>query len=404
MNKINFLQSNIINICLILTLILSTIIGKYVSGIINLLILLISLSFFIYRRKIRVKKIDKIIYTYMIFYLASIILNGNYYTGIKNWLLAFIVLVIIFQKSKFKNISKQLVISYKTFIIISLFTTVLGIYYFIGSKSNIFMGETYGITHYGALTSIYTNPNTFGLVSMISFLLSNILNIVNKNKIYKINMIVQIVGVIFSKSRTSALGIILYITLYYILKKRKKLLKIIIVLAGSVGLIFYSKMILSSKTNSQSNFFNGRIELWIIGIKIGIQNLLGIGTTDKIESIAGEMTKNQILINLIKEAGFHNILIQIFVINGIVGIICFMGIFLSLIKKYSILSKNNLKLEISIYSSCIVILISNMFEGNIFFVSNFMAISFWSLYSILDKNLEEEKNEKYKVNNSNTNI
>lgn len=179
------------------------------------------------------------------------------------------------------------------------------------------------------------------------------------------------------------------------MKKRKKILKIIVVLIGSIGLVFYSKIILSTKTNSQNNFFNGRIELWIIGIKIGAQNLIGIGTTDKIESIVEKVTKNQILINLIKEAGFHNILIQIFVINGVVGIICFMNIFLSLIKKYSILSKNNLKLEISIYSSCIVILVSNMFEGNIFFVSNFMAISFWSLYSILDKSLEEEKDEKY---------
>lgn len=217
MNKIKFLQSNVINICLVLTLILSTIIGRYVSGVINLFILLISFSFFIYRRKIRVKKIDKIIYTYMIFYLISIILNGNYYTGIKNWILAFIILVIIFQKSKFENISKQLVVSYKTFITISLLSTILGIYYFIENKSNVFMGETYGITHYGALTSIYTNPNTFGLVSMISFLLSNILNIIDRNKLYKINIFIQIIGVILSKSRTSTLGVILYIILYYII-------------------------------------------------------------------------------------------------------------------------------------------------------------------------------------------
>ncbi|MEG2347725.1 MAG: O-antigen ligase family protein [Cetobacterium sp.] len=395
LEKIECIESRIISIYLGLSLVLSTILGKYISKISNLFILIIFVSLFIYRKKIRKKRIDIVVYIYLFFYLSSILEKKDYFVGIKNWLLAFIFLVIIFQNFKLKNFKlknfeKQLSISYKLFIKITFLTTCLGIVFFLLKKNLIFLDQIYGVTHYGATTSVYVNPNTFGLTALTSFMLSNILLKIRKNKFYKINIIIQIFGVIISKSRTAALGIVIYILLIIILKKIKKIFKILTIILVSIITMLYSYIILLNKTASSNNFFNGRIELWELGIKIGIKDILGIGTTSKISEITKTLTNDNNYIKLIEDAGFHNIFIQIFVINGGIGLACFVYIFYSLIKKYKTfdIEGHRRDLEVGLYSSGIVMIITNIFESNIFFVSNFMAVCFWSLYCNLDKIIE----------------
>lgn len=254
----------------------------------------------------------------------------------------------------------------------------------------------------GMITSLFANPNTFAMYLSIG-LYSNMLliNIKREKKhVNIINILILMVAIILSGSRTALISTVLVIGLYlifinnilkkviYILEKNKKL-----VICLSVGVIILIVVLLTKIDISNiplmekfSGGSRGRVEKWIGVLDLIKDNniIFGVGNIDNI--------MDPYYIGLSQT---HNAYVNL-ALRGGIGLLTIFGIYI--VKTFTYVHINIKKLDISkskLLKTMIIIivglLITQMFEMGIIFtnVTYFGSIFFMLImayiYIIIDK-------------------
>ena len=227
--------------------------------------------------------------------------------------------------------------------------------------------NTYNIS----LSSFFPNRNQFGLFLVIAILANMFIVDKDKDKKFKISMIILIVNLILTMSRTAMLAVILALiikilmngkTIQYIKNNKKRCIYILVILGIiAVSIIIINKDILNiidelfirSETISTGS---GRTNIWANSIQIVTENnfLTGIGRFEAVELLSIEIPKGF--------SQFHNVFIEMYAVGGIIGI----GAYLFLVYKvFTKIKESNIenKYKHTYLSTFVVYLIVSNFES-----------------------------------------
>ncbi len=313
-------------------------------------------------------------------------------------------------------------------------------------------------TFEGRLWSIYGNPNTLGHFSLFSIWNSLILLHINKilgkkqNKtILYTNIVIQWICVLLSNSRSSMLGSIISIIIYYILNTaikskndeqtivryclnnklklvRKTIVAFVCVFIISMALKYSMPLVsnlfsfikidgkeignntinsVQRKPNSSGDTSNGRFELWKAGLKTFSEKpLFGVGIKNVNQVANKYMTERTVKIKPRLSENIHNIFLQILAGHGIFAFIVFVSYFI--IKgidylKYLLKYKKNCESLYNLILSYVCLIISilaiNLSDSNLlYFFSLFVVPIFWTSICNVDRliKLSEKNTDKNK--------
>ena len=383
-----------------------------------LFILLINIFFILnsYNHKKLTTK-DKLIGLFLLFSLITISINPNRIDSLKIFVFTCSQLLIIFKCDVSDKDNIELIL--KGFNIIAFLISFIGIVlYFKNINITLYTGRHCGI---------YSNPNIGGIISCISMMISFAILFRKEKKIAKIyhilNILVQSIEMILCGSRATFVVFFIFILIFSYLilnktetKKYMCLLFTALIFAGSIGyfsamqtMVPYTKglinlsseRITSSKEsnipNSTDSSLNtshkeiesdigrdntdesttGRIQFILNGIKTGLKKpILGVGTSNLSSSLIQNIGVDY---SAMEVGGSHNIYVDLFVSNGIIGLILFIMIIgyiiiYSLKMMYKI---NDNIMYTGLFSIFISLIAYGMFESNLIISGSIVASIFW---------------------------
>lgn len=253
------------------------------------------------------------------------------------------------------------------------------------------------------LYGIYTDPNYASVLAVITILIS-IFFILNSEKIISkiLNSIVIIASyifIIFTYSRTSFIGLIIsisFISFYYLFKILKKnifisifssiiLIGLLLYLPTPIRNIYNQIYPLKIERNSyveNVDISNNRFDIWTNGIKAISENpLLGIGYRN-IKPYFNENYPNSYIANHNKAYELHNVILNILISQGVIGLIPFI-VFTFLIIKFiwngirqTYIKENHIVIVLLI-SIILAISCESMFISDILYLYTPSSIIFW---------------------------
>lgn len=393
----------------------SQVTSKYIKFLIILGILL-SIKLII-NRSIKINKYFIIILIINILSIIGVIINyrNNFNMNAINSFYLFFQTFVMFIYSNKKNDKLINDLYFKTNILV-LITFLLSLISLIMVINNTFILINMNkidliITgiYEGRLWGVYGNPNTLANISGISIYLSLISMQISHDTTYinnkkmvlifnSVNIILQFFCIVFTSSRSTLIAIMVslfFILAFWIFTSRfKKINKIkiiiygsiltILILLSSIIYVFYGASFLGRKLKSP-DITNGRTAIWNSSINVIEQNLIfGVGTAN-VEKMVYPYLKS-----LDKTAvsglasNMHNIFLQLFISHGLIFIILFIYLILSIIyNNLKYYSKSGKKLILIITGLILNIIIYNLFDSNLlYFFSMFISAIFWYYLSI----------------------
>lgn len=242
-----------------------------------------------------------------------------------------------------------------------------------------------GNTMYGGISGIYTNPNSFGIASAITIIISILVinNLRNKfmKSLYVVNIIIQAFSLLISGCRSAYFIFIAIFALWILLKISKPIYRILLVAIPSISIlsfiIFNSTLLLKNSS--------GRMNLWISAFDVIKNNILfGVGNSNLIPSVTA-VRETELL--GIEAGGLHNMFLQLITVNGIIAFIIFVlfiiASYITIVKCYDNNKSNFYKNYFIITSLVTGILLINLFESNILYIISFISILFWTYLGYL---------------------
>ena len=302
-------------------------------------------------------------------------------------------------------------------------------------------GTFYGFI-WGRLWGCYTDPNHGALITAVAVFLAIYLFQSTQKIILKIilsiSIIINYLYLVFSDSRSAKISFTIgcMVWFYWFLRGRKKEQKvykkilngvlIVLVTLGvyiSFGVVknIYNSYVVSCEQSEQleniqtmevgkektlgreadieEDYSNRRFDIWKSGAELFNENkIVGITFRNIVSYAETEMPDTYIISNDYgKFNSFHNVVIDVLVSQGIIGIVIFfvlgMAIFIYAVKKM-IFEEKYKSLECQILFPIILLLaIDSMFISAIFYVNSPETVLFWSLlgYFVWFLGKKEEK-------------
>lgn len=296
-----------------------------------------------------------------------------------------------------------------------------------------------GLTAWGRLFGIYTDPNYSSVLSIVVIFLAYFYGKKdNKFRLfYIITILIQILFIIFVQSRTAQVSIIIGLIAYVLIKlyysfSKKQLLNCFIVISMVIILVLYgfpkTIEVYSNMINSQNevvtnvkteeieneivtigrtdskevDISNRRFDIWKSGLEIySTSPMFGVGFRNVVPYSYEYLPNTYIVSNdfAIFDA-FHNTIIDVLVGQGLIGIILLIVLVYKTIsyifKNIKGICKEDLDLFSILLATCIMIASSAMFISHIFYVNNITTYCFWLLFGYtmyFMKNSSNKNNE-----------
>lgn len=285
---------------------------------------------------------------------------------------------------------------------LSIFSNFISIFTFIFSlaASIMFFSKktfTFNDVVYGANQGLYIYKNALAIASGIGMVVTFYLLTKNKDAsiktklYYRINIIIQLISLLFSKGRS---GLFLIIAIPFVLifiKYKNKIFRKCMIIIPAIFCIggfalFHDKLY---------DFLSARNELWYSAWLLIKQNpFFGVGSSSLVEKVYS--MRPGVVLPGIEAGGLHNILLQITTANGFIALILFLIIiynaFTLIIKKVDFSFGRDRKIDLVLLSLVTGILFVNLFESNLIYIVSFIPIIFWTylgyFISILKKDSE----------------
>lgn len=256
------------------------------------------------------------------------------------------------------------------------------------------------------IKSFFANRNQFAFFLYISMISSMFLIEYENRKLYKISLIIFIINLVLTMSRTGMVavglfGILYFFTNFKIDKKKKIRLLIILVITLLIGLgciyMFFPK-IWSLLNNSFFRIENissmsGRLPIWNFGKDLLLESpssfLFGVGRFKGIENL---VFKGKVFTQ------FHNIYLEFLVVGGILELIYWLYIFGIVIKKVwkSDINKSTKLLYINMFITYFVYISFESFGRFSIGSSDTLCLIFFTSIPLLHANSIKENKEQYK--------
>lgn len=348
--------------------------------------------------KISKRKANLIEISIFTFLAFTLILNLLFYRDLNNlvaWGINLILLTAIFyiDTDKDKNELNRDLSIFSNFI--SIFTFVFSV-----AAAILFLSKkTFTINDviYGANQGLYIYKNALAIASGIGAVVTFYLLTKNKDAsiktklYYRINIIIQLISLLFSKGRS---GLFLIIAIPFVLifiKYKNKIFRKCMIIIPAIFCIggfalFHEKLY---------TFLSSRNELWYSAWLLIKQNpFFGVGNSSLVEKVYS--MRPGVVLPGIEAGGLHNILLQITTANGFIALISFLIIiynaFTLIIKKVDFSFGRDRKIDLVLLSLVTGILFVNLFESNLIYIVSFIPIIFWTylgyFISILKKDSE----------------
>ena len=313
------------------------------------------------------------IFVYLIYNFVITILKYPTSQDIKGCLINGIILIVFFSIDSYKD---KITLK-KEIHLFALFYSALTFIFTSISLIMILFDKFKSIESHG----LFNNENALGICCGISILFTLYLLCKNKNKvlqkIFIVNLIVQLTTLVMSGGRSSYL-ILLSLGFMILLFKIKSIwLRIVLVLSPIV--MFFSLFMLNA--NIVHYIFTGRQNIWRAAGKLIEQSpIFGVGRTELIPTID---VLRDIWLYGVESGGLHNIYIEIASVNGLISaaifILILLIIFITLyfkIYNYTLKDKN---LYIILFSLFFGIAVVNLMESSLLYNMGFINISFWTI-------------------------
>lgn len=319
------------------------------------------------------------IFIYLL-YIALITIVKNVGMGIGGSFILIILFILYMDNYSIKE--KTYYIIYYAFIVLEVWSLLLSFNF----KHKIFYNEI-----------IWFNPNTIGLITMMSIIVINTLgNKIQKSKIILwLFNIIGILSLINVESRTAMISIFFYLICIYIIPKTilKKIaviriMYILIIIIGILIPYIYSSMYLNGIEFTvpffNKSLYTGREELWIEVIEKMRENpmdyIIGLGNNESLSF----------------SATVHSAFFRAFVRYGMIG---FLGLYIFLIDKIEKIIRNDKNGDQLIYViAWLAMMISGFFEVSYMMTTFAIPMSFLLGLGVSEiKKEEEKKNGKKSV-------
>lgn len=327
--------------------------------------------------------------TVVLFMVISVVGTGDY----KAWLqetIRFISVyfVVLYCMVDYKNLyeSKKII---NVILFGSGFVALLGLYQYFTERlilKNFIADYTFGVNV--RVTSIFSNPNTFAAFIIILIFPLLMVAIYEKNLYkriaYSVILVLLIVNLIMTFSRSAWIGLILGLTILTIVWNKKLLGVLVILLSiGVVASPIRSRFLdLFSKTVNDD-----RIKIWKTYIQmIKDHTLLGVGNGNGLNMYDYYIAKYpELMYNSHTRYPSHNSYLKVFSEIGIFGVIAFIAILVVVLiiinKYYNKVNDGFMKaVYIGLFASISSICFMNLYD-NLFFVPKMIMI-FWILVAI----------------------
>ncbi|MDB1921724.1 O-antigen ligase family protein [Clostridium tertium] len=355
------------------------------------LLLICSNIFEIIIKKQLPSKIEILIYLFLGSTLLFTVLKYPTIDNIKVIIINFIILTIFFDidiDKNFEQLKKELNLFLYIYIIFTFFSSIISLA-IIFSRRTIWISETLNGEYlsYG-LHSFFLNENSLGISATLALIITFYLLVNAKEKIiyqfiFSLNIVIQLITLILSKSRSTYLALLSFIFILIFMYLKNNLFRFSLVLIAALSSI--SLFII--KKDSIDSFLTGRDVLWSLAFETITNNFIsGVGFTN-LTSILNEN-------NLLTLGRLHNIYIEIGASNGILPLILFILILLSiyifLFNKIDNL-KNNKLMYIVLFALTISILSINLVESSLVYIISFISIIFWTVLSYIISILSKDK-------------
>lgn len=321
-------------------------------------------------------KINKIEIVVLMFLGVTLVFNMIFYRNVDNikcWIVNLIVLMGIFKIQRNKSdekIKKEIVNLSKIIVIV---TTVLSI----ASLLMYFINKGVAFSSEGTFQGVFNYNNSLAVSSGISLILSFFIFTISKNKIkyvYLINCIMEAVIIVLTEGRSVYLIFLAIPCLFIYIKIRNKIIRRTLLASGVVAAI----TIFVVYSDKLYNFLSARSELWISAGMVIKNNLFyGVGNADLVSKVME--ARKEVVLPGIEFGGLHNIFMQIITANGIIALLLFI---VSMVLVFNIVIKKveeSFDLPAFILASLVSgILLINIFESNIMYITSFISIIFWA--------------------------
>lgn len=387
------------------------------------LFLIINIAINLFKKKENLDFVNIIQLIFILICTLSIIVNYNNHFVRNIISISYLFLqmpLLFFYKDKYEvnDVSKFLNIFNYVFFAFAIISLLLGIFNFHIYRVINSVGLVFGI-HDGRLFGLYGNPNCLANIACISiyfsiFLLLNCKKFSNR-VFYILNILIQIICLMWSSSRSSIIAFIISIIVVFIiayvkknpvffkkiiLKNKSKLYLYISIFLMAIVIIIFCLLNtnLFGRVYHTSDVSNGRFSIWGAAIQVANKNFLfGVGNNNVKDSLIPfllEYFNNYNDYNL--AANTHNIYLQVLVSNGIFALIAFLLVLGSVFSKFL---KRDFDIKIMpFFGLTLTICIWNFFDSNMLYMFfPFCAVIFWYSFSILNYGFTSQESKKEKV-------
>jgi O-antigen ligase len=253
----------------------------------------------------------------------------------------------------------------------------------------LYKGIAFGMTHYKALAGLQIGPNTVGLTCFFSIALSMLAKrIYGRWKyFYYLNIIIQLLVLLLSKSRGALVGLAVYVAVYFFSQLQSKRLRRITVLTVLSAVFAVSLLVMNPiggdllVKDKELGFFSGRLLLWKPAARVIENNIiLGVGVNNVVEEVRKVATAP---LPGIEGGGMHNVYIQAAVANGLLAtgfiVIFFIYILVKLLN--ACLTGELIGIDKKVIGAMLALIESlyviNLVEAHLLYVANFAATIYW---------------------------
>lgn len=438
-----FAQTKVISILLILTTL---------SAGITLLYRLVNFRRFIHNKMLW------LCFAFLASYIVSLVLNLRYanMNGIKALAfmgMQFCLLLATDENKSFEDFKGELNLIFRIFSFYMMVAAFASIVLMLFGYSNIAERNNQYVFSgfvWGRLWGVFTDPNFASVLSIMAIIISLYAITLRKKVFWRtvniINIILQMLYISFSDSRTGMVVTFITLSLYVYLRlnandfNKGKLFKNIICISMALIIGFigsasfkaintvYNKTIsltaekepddkkeqtiekytVGREQDIEHDISNRRFDLWNSAIEtFKLRPIFGV-SFESVGDFAEENLPDTYLVNNDngKFNNYHNVLFNVLVGQGIVGIVIFFAMIvyagLNLIKTvYNSYGTKNYLLCCMIFTLLIAALVSAMFVSEIIYAISVNMMMFWYLLGImLAKGREDINDDKNQRNNS----
>ena len=369
-----------------------------------------------------------ILILFFVSYAISLIVNwkygfmGNIKGGV--WMTLQFFLLYVLEPEKYDGEYKmQLKIISSVLIVYTAFCSLVGMlmaFFSYGGREDFLdgTGTFYGFI-WGRLWGCYTDPNHGGIITVVAVFLAFYLLYYVQKKYIRLGLWISIffnyLYLVFSDSRSAKLSFTLgcMLLLFFNLRGNakeiniKKMLIQILVSACAALCIYVSftgvKMLYNTcvmymteteddhtkeigrEEDIEGDYSNRRFDIWTSGVEIYEENpVAGIGFRNVISYAESDMPDTYIVNNdYAKFDSFHNVVIDVLVSQGTIGILLLLILGLAVfIKSMVSMIKEKRFSDIecrTLFCIVLILVIDSMFISAIFYVNSPETVAFWAL-------------------------